>query len=179
VGSDCMPLADVETMVGRCGLQPSLVVLGSPFSLSLCPSSLSLLCICDILWLSDWSFCEICSKTCIHEVDLIHAPFPLGTYHLLSAGSFGSSCDGCLRVDVAVVVAKYCGFGAAAKAVAFAPKFWSFLCAKAPLACIVLRPCDNGGPRTVRPFQTADITPGGLLVGPWCGGCINGRHIGR
>jgi hypothetical protein len=27
----CILLADVETMVGKCGLQSSLVVLGSPF----------------------------------------------------------------------------------------------------------------------------------------------------
>ena len=40
VGSGCMLLVDVETVVGKCGLQPSLVVLGSPFSLFLHPSSL-------------------------------------------------------------------------------------------------------------------------------------------
>jgi hypothetical protein len=147
-----MLLDDVETMVGKCVLQPSLVVLGIPFSLSLHPSSLSPLCMHNSLWLSDWSFHEICSKVRIREEDLVHAPFPLGPCRLLPAGNFGHSYDGCLW---AVAVAEYCGFGSVAEAVAFTPKFWSSLGVKGPLDCVVLRPCDSGGLRvTPRDPQT-------------------------
>jgi hypothetical protein len=98
-------------------------------------------------------------------VDLVHAPFPWGPCHLLPAGNFGHRCDGCLRVVVAIVALEYCGFGSAVKAVAFAPKFWSFPGAKGPLACVVLRLCNSGGLRAVRTLQTANITPRGLSVG--------------
>jgi hypothetical protein len=112
-----------------------MVVLGSPLSPFLHPSSLSPLCMLDSLWLSDYSFCEICSKACIREVDLVHTLFPLGPCRLLSAGNFGQSCGGCLWVAAAT---EYYGFGSMMEAIAFAPKCWSSLGVKGPLACVVL-----------------------------------------
>jgi hypothetical protein len=95
-------------------------------------------------------------------VDLVHAPFPSGPCCLLPASNFGRSRNGCLRV----VAAEYCGFGSAAEAVALAPKFWSSLSAKGPLASVVLRPCNSGDLWTMCTFQTTDITPRVLSVGP-------------
>jgi hypothetical protein len=48
-------------------------------------------------------------------------PFPLEPCRLLSAGSFGCSCDQCLQAGAAIATVGCCELGYVAKAIVFVP----------------------------------------------------------